>query len=158
MSTVKTLANIVKDKLINMSENMDDKEILNYVKESIKEAKVELKSKKTLKNKNTDEEKPKYSLSAYQEFMKEQQIIFKEKYSELSSKERLRKIAEEWNKTKEKTFNYLLPKNVPPVNEVGEVKDEVGEVKDEVKENNEIVVEEDKVADVIVKKKSFKKK
>jgi len=68
MSTFKTLANIVKDKLINMPENMDDKEIVNYVKESIKEAKVELKSKKTLKNKNTDEEKPKYSLSAYQEF------------------------------------------------------------------------------------------
>ena len=32
MSTFKTLANIVKDKLINMPENMDDKEIVNYVK------------------------------------------------------------------------------------------------------------------------------
>ena len=94
MSTFKTLANIVKDKLINMPENMDDKEIVNYVKESIKEAKVELKSKKTLKNKNTDEEKPKYSLSAYQEFMKEHHVILKEKYPELSSKERLGKIAE----------------------------------------------------------------
>lgn len=157
MSTFKTLANIVKDKLINMPENMDDKEIVNYVKESIKEAKVELKSKKTLKNKNTDEEKPKYSLSAYQEFMKEQQVIFKEKYPELSSKERLGKIAEEWNKTKE---NKIL-KNIPPVNEVGEDKEEIKEIK-EVKEDKEIAVEEDKVEnnveDVVVKKKPSKKK
>ena len=61
MSSNKTLANIVKDKLTNMPENFDDKEIVNYVKDSIKEAKVELKSKKSSKNKNvnSDVEKPK---------------------------------------------------------------------------------------------------
>ena len=105
-----------------------------------------------MKNKNTDEEKPKYSLSAYQEFMKEQQVIFKEKYPELSSKERLVKIAEEWNKTKE---NKIL-KNIPPVNEVGEDKEEIKEVK-EVKEIEEDKVENN-VEDVVVKKKPSKKK
>jgi hypothetical protein len=152
MSTFKTLAIIVKDKLINMPENMDDKEIVNYVKESIKEAKVELKSKKTLKNKNTDEEKPKYSLSAYQEFMKEQQVIFKEKYPELSSKERLGKIAEEWNKTKENKIlkNTSFVKEVDDVNEVKEVNEDKEDKEEDKVENN--------VEDVVVKKKPSKKK
>lgn len=152
MSTFKTLAIIVKDKLINMPENMDDKEIVNYVKESIKEAKVELKSKKTLKNKNTDDEKPKYSLSAYQEFMKEQQVIFKEKYPELSSKERLGKIAEEWNKTKENKIlkNTSFVKEVDDVNEVKEVNEDKEDKEEDKVENN--------VEDVVVKKKPSKKK
>jgi len=99
MTSYKTLSTIVKEKIVNMSDNFNDKEILNYVKESIKEAKIDVKSKKVSKTNNIGE-KPKYSLSAYQEFMKEQQVVFKEKFPDLSSKERLGKIAEEWNKVK----------------------------------------------------------
>jgi hypothetical protein len=164
MSSNKTLANIVKDKLTNMPENFDDKEIVNYVKDSIKEAKVELKSKKSSKNKNvnSDVEKPKYTLSAYQEFMKEHQVIFKEKYPELSSKERLGKIAEEWNKTKNiKVGNDYT--DTPNVKDEVDEKENKEVKKDEVvetDETDEVVEKVDKVdkVDAVVKKKVSKKK
>ena len=82
-----------------MPDRFNDKEILNYIKEAIKEAKIDIKTKKVSIN-NIDEQKQKYSLSAYQEFMKEQQIVFKNNFPNLSSKERFKKISEEWNKVK----------------------------------------------------------
>jgi hypothetical protein len=91
--------------------------------------------------------------------MKEHQVIFKEKYPELSSKERLGKIAEEWNKTK----------NIKVSNDdtdTPNVKDEVDEKenkevkKDEVVETDEAdeVVEKVDKVDAVVKKKVSKKK
>ena len=44
---------------------------------------------------------PEWNRNGTQEFMKENQIIFKNNYPDLSSKERLGKIAEEWYKYKE---------------------------------------------------------
>ena len=163
MTSNKTLSIIVKDKIANMSDNFNDKEILNYIKEAIKEAKVEVKTKKVSKNNNSDE-KPKYSLSAYQEFMKEQQIVFKDKYPNLSSKERLGKIAEEWNKVKldKKNNNneVNVPENVPenvPDNVVDNVPDNVP---DNVLDN--VPEKEDTVEQVSLKvsptKKNSKKK
>ena len=99
MTSHKTISTIVKEKIANMSDRFNDKEILNYIKEAIKEAKIDIKTKKVSTN-NIDEQKQKYSLSAYQEFMKEQQIVFKNNFPNLSSKERFKKISEEWNKVK----------------------------------------------------------
>jgi len=99
MTSHKTISTIVKEKIANMPDRFNDKEILNYIKEAIKEAKIDIKTKKVSTN-NIDEQKQKYSLSAYQEFMKEQQIVFKNNFPNLSSKERFKKISEEWNKVK----------------------------------------------------------
>jgi hypothetical protein len=99
MTSHKTISTIVKEKIANMPDRFNDKEILNYIKEAIKEAKIDIKTKKVSIN-NIDEQKQKYSLSAYQEFMKEQQIVFKNNFPNLSSKERFKKISEEWNKVK----------------------------------------------------------
>ena len=161
MTSNKTLSIIVKDKIANMSDNFNDKEILNYIKEAIKEAKVEVKTKKVSKNNNSDE-KPKYSLSAYQEFMKEQQIVFKDKYPNLSSKERLGKIAEEWNKVKldKKNNEVNVPDNVHD-NVVDNVPDNVQDnVHDNVPDN--VPEKEDTAEQVSVKvsptKKNSKKK
>ena len=154
MTSNKTLSIIVKDKIANMSDNFNDKEILNYIKEAIKEAKGEVKTKRVSKNNNSDE-KPKYSLSAYQEFMKEQQIVFKDKYPNLSSKERLSKIAEEWNKVKldKKNNEENVPENVPE-----NVQDNVPEnVQDNVPEKEDATEQVSAKVSLSTKKNSKKK-
>jgi len=173
MSSNKLLSTIVKEKMTNMADNISsEKEIIEYVKVAIKEGKTELKNKKGGKKKtDNNEEKPKYSLSPYQEFMKEKQVVFKENYPELSSKERLVKIAEEWNKYKETDEYKEMNKKKVKVNVVHEEQEEkehdVKEV-DEVTEVTEVaeakkvknlkeehdVTEVDEVAkDTVVKKK-----
>ena len=144
MSSNKLLSTIVKEKMTNMADNISsEKEIIEYVKVAIKEGKTELKNKKGGKKKtDNNEEKPKYSLSPYQEFMKEKQVVFKENYPELSSKERLVKIAEEWNKYKETDEYKEMNKKKVKVNVVHEEQEEkeehdVTEV-DEVTEVTEV--------------------
>jgi hypothetical protein len=174
MSSNKLLSTIVKEKMTNMADNISsEKEIIEYVKVAIKEGKTELKNKKGGKKKtDNNEEKPKYSLSPYQEFMKEKQVVFKENYPELSSKERLVKIAEEWNKYKETDEYKEMNKKKVKVNVVHEEQEEkedhdvteVAEVAEltEVAEAKKVknlkeehdVTEVDEVAkDTVVKKK-----
>jgi hypothetical protein len=177
MSSNKLLSTIVKEKMTNMADNISsEKEIIEYVKVAIKEGKTELKNKKGGKKKtDNNEEKPKYSLSPYQEFMKEKQVVFKENYPELSSKERLVKIAEEWNKYKETDEYKEMNKKKVKVNVVHEEQEEkehdVKEV-DEVTEVTEVaeakkvknlkeehdVTEVDEVAEATVVKDTVVKK
>jgi len=146
MSSNKLLSTIVKEKMTNMADNISsEKEIIEYVKVAIKEGKTELKNKKGGKKKtDNNEEKPKYSLSPYQEFMKEKQVVFKENYPELSSKERLVKIAEEWNKYKETDEYKEMNKKKVKVNVVHEEQEE--------KEEHD-VTEVDEVTEVAEAKK-----
>lgn len=134
-----------------MPDDIDVKEIIPYVKNALKEAMVEGKNKRTSKNKDINEDKPKYSLSAYQEYMKEQQIIFKEKYPELSSKDRLVKIAEEWNKSKNNKKNNTTDNNIKNIEDTDEdikVKNDelVADTNDNVNvEENNVNVKENNV-------------
>jgi hypothetical protein len=175
MSSNKLLSTIVKEKMTNMADNISsEKEIIEYVKVAIKEGKTELKNKKGGKKKtDNNEEKPKYSLSPYQEFMKEKQVVFKENYPELSSKERLIKIAEEWNKYKETDEYKEMNKKKVKVNVVHEEQEEkeehdvteVAEVADadeakkvkNLKEEHD-VTEVDEVAEATVVKDTVVKK
>jgi hypothetical protein len=160
------LQTFVKDKVNIMPDDINsEKEIIEYVKSAIKEGKVELKTKKGSKKKiNNNEERPKYSLSSYQEYMKEKQVIFKENYPELSSKERLVKIAEEWNKFKETDEYKEMNKKKIVTNDANldkEVSDDENEVKDtcevcEPKEEKDN--KNDEVNEVAVKKKKAAKK
>lgn len=165
MSSIQMLQTIVKNKVNNMPDNIsDEKDILEYVKTAIKEGKAELKKKGSKKKNN--ENKPKYSLSSYQEYMKENLVIFKDKYPELSSKERLVKIAEEWNKYKETDeYKELCNKKKDILNKV-EV-DEDNSNDDDVSDTNEVIEdnkiienknEVEPIANVAVKKKKPVKK
>lgn len=168
MSTNKNIQIILKEKINNMPDDIDVKEIIPYVKNALKEAMVEGKNKRTSKNKDINEDKPKYSLSAYQEYMKEQQNIFKEKYPELSSKDRLVKIAEEWNKSKKNNTTDNNIKNIENTDEDIKVKNDelvadtndnvnVEEINVNVKENN-VNIEENKVDKEEKNKKKLSKK
>lgn len=167
MSSNQMLQTFVKDKVNIMPDDINsEKEIIEYVKTAIKEGKVELKNKKGSKKKiNNNEERPKYSLSSYQEYMKEKQVIFKENYPELSSKERLVKIAEEWNKFKE-TDEYK-EKNKKKENSPSKIEtnEEVSDDEKEVKETCEVCEpkeekdnKNDEVNEVAPKKKKAGKK
>ena len=168
MSSNQKLQTFVKDK-VNKNLPCDainsEKEIIEYVKNAIKEGKVELKNKKGSKN-NNNEEKPKYELSSYQEYMKEKHLIFNKKdYPELSSKERLKKIAEEWNKFKEtdeyKETNKKKENSPAKIKTNKEVSDDEIEVKEtcEVCEpNEEIDNKNDGENEVAVKKKKAGRK
>lgn len=171
MSSTQILQTFVKDKVNIMPDNINsEKEILEYVKSAIKEGKVELKKKGSKKKANNNEEKPKYSLSSYQEYMKEKQVIFKENYPELSSKERLVKIAEEWNKFKEtdeyKEMNKKKENSPAKIEtndtnteeEVCNDKKEVNETLGECEAKEEKDNKNDEVNEVAVKKKKAVKK
>jgi hypothetical protein len=160
------LQTFVKDKVNIMPDDINsEKEIIEYVKSAIKEGKVELKTKKGSKKKiNNNEERPKYSLSSYQEYMKEKQVIFKENYPELSSKERLVKIAEEWNKFKE-TDEYKEMNKKKIVTNDANLDEEVSGDEKEVNETCEVCEpkeekdnKNDEVNEVAVKKKKTVKK
>jgi len=107
---------IFKERIQNMSETLDDKEIMAYAKNIIKEIKEENKkakkeatenakkkvAKKTKKAIEVDEdgnEKPK-KLNKYQQFLKDNQKRIKEENPELTNTERFSKLAEEWNEYK----------------------------------------------------------
>jgi hypothetical protein len=172
MSSKQMLQTFVKDKVNIMPDDINsEKEIIEYVKSAIKEGKVDMKTKKESKKKiNSNEERPKYSLSSYQEYMKEKQVIFKENYPELSSKERLVKIAEEWNKFKETDEYKEMNKkkeNSPTKIKTNDANldEEVSGDEKEVKETCEVCepTEEkdnknDEVNEVAVKKKKAAKK
>jgi len=166
MSSKQMLQTFVKDKVNIMPDDINsEKEIIEYVKSAIKEGKVELKTKKGSKKKiNNNEERPKYSLSSYQEYMKEKQVIFKENYPELSSKERLVKIAEEWNKFKE-TDEYKEMNKKKIVTNDANLDEEVSGDEKEVNETCEVCEpkeekdnKNDEVNEVAVKKKKTVKK
>jgi len=106
---------------MNMSDNLDDKEILAYAKSIIKEFKEENKKrkkdvndtppkknvKKTKKNIEVDEDgnkKPK-TLNKYQQYLKDNQNRIKETYPELTNTQRFSKLAEEWNEYKKTIVN-----------------------------------------------------
>ena len=166
MSSKQMLQTFVKDKVNNMPDDINsEKEIIEYVKSAIKEGKVELKTKKGSKKKiNNNEERPKYSLSSYQEYMKEKQVIFKENYPELSSKERLVKIAEEWNKFKETDEYKEMNKKKIETNdanldkEVSDDENEVNETCEVCEPKEEKDNKNDEVNEVAVKKKKTVKK
>lgn len=112
------LSAIFKEKIMNMSDDLDDKEILAYAKNIIKEFKQDKKrkkdvddtskknAKKTKKNIEVDEDGNKKSkpLNKYQQFLKDNQNRIKETYPELTNTQRFSKLAEEWNEYK-KTIN-----------------------------------------------------
>ena len=110
------LSVIFKERILNMPDNLDDKEIMAYAKNIIKEIKAENKKVKKEANENTkkrvakkpkktievDEdgnEKPK-KLNKYQQFLKDNQKRVKEENPELTNTERFSKLAEEWNEYK----------------------------------------------------------
>jgi hypothetical protein len=115
------LSALFKEKIMNMSDNLDDKEILAYAKSIIKEFKEENKKrkkdvndtppkknvKKTKKNIEVDEDgnkKPK-TLNKYQQYLKDNQNRIKETYPELTNTQRFSKLAEEWNEYKKTIVN-----------------------------------------------------
>jgi hypothetical protein len=114
------LSALFKEKIMNMSDNLDDKEILAYAKGIIKEFKEENKKrkkdvndtpkknvKKTKKNIEVDEDgnkKPK-TLNKYQQYLKDNQNRIKETYPELTNTQRFSKLAEEWNEYKKTIVN-----------------------------------------------------
>jgi hypothetical protein len=137
---------IFKERIANMSNDIEDKEIIAYAKNILKEIKEENKKKKVedaekikkkrvpkkVVAKNLDEEGneiPK-KLNKYQQFMKDNQQRIKEENPGLSNTERFAKLAEEWNEHKkanikdEKTDESESEKEVQdePVEKVKETK------------------------------------
>ena len=110
-----SMAMLFKERIANIPDNIEDKEIISYAKNIIKEIKEENKKKKVEESekikkkrvakkvaKNLDEdgnEKPK-KLNKYQQYMKDNQQRIKEENPELSNTERFAKLAEEWNEYK----------------------------------------------------------
>jgi len=106
------MAMLFKERIANIPDNIEDKEIISYAKNIIKEIKEENKKKKVEESekikkkrvakkvaKNLDEdgnEKPK-KLNKYQQYMKDNQQRIKEENPDLSNTERFAKLAEEWN-------------------------------------------------------------
>jgi hypothetical protein len=107
---------IFKERILNMPDNLDDKEIMAYAKNIIKEIKAENKKVKKEANENTKKrvaKKPKKTievdedgnekprkLNKYQQFLKDNQKRVKEENPELTNTERFSKLAEEWNEYK----------------------------------------------------------
>ena len=107
---------IFKERIQDMSDTLDDKEIMAYAKNIIKEIKEEnkkakkeanenakkkvaKKAKKTIEVDEDGNEKPK-KLNKYQQFLKDNQKRVKEENPELTNTERFSKLAEEWNEYK----------------------------------------------------------
>ena len=158
---------IFKERIQDMSDTLDDKEIMAYAKNIIKEIKEEnkkvkkeanenakkrvaKKAKKTIEVDEDGNEKPK-KLNKYQQFLKDNQKRVKEENPDLTNTERFSKLAEEWNEYK-KTIkeNDDETDNEPEVNA-----DTDKEVLDDTKEKKEEVVEEKKEKK---EKKNTKKK
>ena len=158
---------IFKERIQDMSDTLDDKEIMAYAKNIIKEIKEEnkkakkeanenakkkvaKKAKKTIEVDEDGNEKPK-KLNKYQQFLKDNQKRVKEENPDLTNTERFSKLAEEWNEYK-KTIkeNDDETDNEPEVNA-----DTDTEVLDDTEEKEEEVVEEKKEKK---EKKNTKKK
>jgi len=106
---------LFKERIGNIPDNIEDKDIISYAKNIIKEIKEENKKKKVEESekikkkrvakkvaKNLDEEgneKPK-KLNKYQQYMKDNQQRIKDENPDLANKERFAKLAEEWNEYK----------------------------------------------------------
>jgi hypothetical protein len=115
-----------------MPDDIDDKEIMAYVKNIIKEIKAEnkkvkkevnenakkrvaKKAKKTIEVDEDGNEKPK-KLNKYQQFLKDNQKRVKEENPELTNTERFSKLAEEWNEYKKTIKEDDQTDNEPGVN------------------------------------------
>ena len=139
---------IFKERVANMPDDIEDKEIVVYAKNILKEIKEEnkkrkvedaekIKKKRVAKKmvaKNLDEdgnEIPK-KLNKYQQYMKDNQQRIKEENPGLSNTERFAKLAEEWNEYKkanikdEKTDESESEKEVCDEDEVKENKKKRG--------------------------------
>jgi hypothetical protein len=137
------MAMIFKERIANMPDDIEDKEIVVYAKNILKEIKEEnkkrkvedaekIKKKRVAKKmvaKNLDEdgnEIPK-KLNKYQQYMKDNQQRIKEENPGLSNTERFAKLAEEWNEHKKAN---IKDEKTDESESEKEVRDE-----DEVKEN-----------------------
>jgi hypothetical protein len=137
------MAMLFKERIANIPDNIEDKEIISYAKNIIKEIKEENKKKKVedaekikkkrvakkMVAKNLDEdgnEIPK-KLNKYQQYMKDNQQRIKEENPGLSNTERFAKLAEEWNEHKKAN---IKDEKTDESESEKEVRDE-----DEVKEN-----------------------
>jgi hypothetical protein len=137
------MAMLFKERIANIPDNIEDKEIISYAKNIIKEIKEENKKKKVedaekikkkrvakkMVAKNLDEdgnEIPK-KLNKYQQYMKDNQQRIKEENPGLSNTERFAKLAEEWNEYKKAN---IKDEKTDESESEKEVRDE-----DEVKEN-----------------------
>jgi len=115
-TTSSVISAIFKERIQNMSDDIDDTEIMAYAKNIIKEIKAEnkklkkevnenakkrvaKKAKKTIEVDEDGNEKPK-KLNKYQQFLKDNQKRVKEENPELTNTERFSKLAEEWNEYK----------------------------------------------------------
>jgi hypothetical protein len=115
-----------------MPDDIDDKEIMAYVKNIIKEIKAEnkkvkkevdenakkrvaKKAKKTIEVDEDGNEKPK-KLNKYQQYLKDNQKRVKEENPELTNTERFSKLAEEWNEYKKTIKEDDQTDNEPGVN------------------------------------------
>jgi hypothetical protein len=115
-----------------MPDDIDDKEIMAYVKNIIKEIKTEnkklkkevnenakkrvaKKAKKTIEVDEDGNEKPK-KLNKYQQFLKDNQKRVKEENPDLTNTERFSKLAEEWNEYKKTIKEDDQTDNEPGVN------------------------------------------
>jgi hypothetical protein len=138
-----SMAMIFKERIANMPDDIEDKEIVVYAKNILKEIKEEnkkrkvedaekIKKKRVAKKmvaKNLDEdgnEIPK-KLNKYQQYMKDNQQRIKEENPGLSNTERFAKLAEEWNEHKKAN---IKDEKTDESESEKEVRDE-----DEVKEN-----------------------
>ena len=157
---------IFKERIQDMSDTLDDKEIMAYAKNIIKEIKEEnkkvkkeanenakkkvaKKAKKTIEVDEDGNEKPK-KLNKYQQFLKDNQKRVKEENPDLTNTERFSKLAEEWNEYKKTIKENEETDNEPEVNTDTET-----EVLDDTEEKEEEVVEEKKEKK---EKKTTKKK
>ena len=131
-TTSSVISAIFKERIQNMPDDIDDKEIMAYVKNIIKEIKTEnkkvkkevdenakkrvtKKAKKTIEVDEDGNEKPK-KLNKYQQFLKDNQKRVKEENPELTNTERFSKLAEEWNEYKKTIKEDDQTDNEPGVN------------------------------------------
>ena len=131
-TTSSVISAIFKERIQNMSDDIDDTEIMAYAKNIIKEIKAEnkklkkevnenakkrvaKKAKKTIEVDEDGNEKPK-KLNKYQQFLKDNQKRVKEENPELTNTERFSKLAEEWNEYKKTIKEDDQTDNEPGVN------------------------------------------
>ena len=128
-TTSSVISAIFKERIQNMPNDIDDKEIMAYAKNIIKEIKAENKkvkkevdenakkrvTKKTIEVDEDGNEKPK-KLNKYQQFLKDNQKRVKEENPELTNTERFSKLAEEWNEYKKTIKEDDQADNEPGVN------------------------------------------
>jgi len=131
-TTSSVISAIFKERIQNMPNDIDDKEIMAYAKNIIKEIKAEnkklkkevnenakkrvaKKAKKTIEVDEDGNEKPK-KLNKYQQFLKDNQKRVKEENPELTNTERFSKLAEEWNEYKKTIKEDDQTDNEPGVN------------------------------------------